>query len=665
MTLHLLLVAVGALAVPATAQEGGLEYESYLAHVAAAEGALSRGDVRALRRWLDAAPAAHRGFEWAWLDAQSDRSSRVLDPHGGASVQAIAYSPDGTRYATGAADGEAKLWDAESHAPLVALAAHTGGVYCVAWSADGRRLATSGADRSARVWDAASGEQLATFSGHGAPVTTVRFSPDGTRMASSSYTRPVGGEVRVWDASTGAELRYLQDGYAPITTCDWHPEGDRIAAASWDQHYRVFDLANPDEPLVTRLGSEDVYRAAQAAALSPDAQRIAVAGKDNLIHLFDAWTAEPLGDLAGHTKWVDGVAFSPDGARVASASTDGSVGLWNADTGKRVARLLGHTAGVRGIAFSPDGRTLLSGSADGTMRLWDLTRLAGNAGRIELDETPYHAVESPDGTVLAVGFATGRLELFGTSDGRSRRVLAESGGWINRVQFAADGARLLSAGEDGAALWDPASGERVAAFEANGLDAAELTPDGRAIAATGRDARGRVWDAETGELRFELEFLGNPRDVAVSPDGSEVTFVGPSYATRFSAWTGERLGALAGHEGDVRAVDYSPEGRHIATGGIDRTLRVWERASGRLLQTHVAHDQGILTVVYSPDGARLATGSSDQRLRLWDPARGAQVLSLDLENVYRVSWSANGDRLWVIPLLPYAIGLDTVHVRPR
>src|SRR4029077_18652861 len=79
--------------------------------------------------------------------------------------------------------------------------------------------------------------------------------------------------------------------------------------------------------------------------------------------------------LRGHTDDVFAVAFHPDGKRLATAGRDRAVWLWDRERGEEVARLPGHASYVWSLAFSPDGRTLASGSGDFTVRLWDTARL--------------------------------------------------------------------------------------------------------------------------------------------------------------------------------------------------------------------------------------------------------------------------------------------------
>ena len=75
--------------------------------------------------------------------------------------------------------------------------------------------------------------------------------------------------------------------------------------------------------------------------------------------------------LEGHTNWVMGVAFSPDGSRLASAGADQTVRIWDVARGRELLTLRGPEDRVHGVAFSPDGASLAAASADGLVRVWD------------------------------------------------------------------------------------------------------------------------------------------------------------------------------------------------------------------------------------------------------------------------------------------------------
>jgi WD40 repeat protein len=161
----------------------------------------------------------------------------------------------------------------------------------------------------------------------------------------------------------------------------------------------------------------------QSAAFSPDGTRLATAGADGSIELWDAFTGQELLSLKAHTSTVDSVAFSPDGTRLASASWDTTVKLWDVDNGQELRPFKGHNGMVSGVAFSPDGARLATTGVDGT-RVWDVaTGRELRTRRAHSESQRWCVTFSPDGTRLAAQEDLTVVKLWDAASGQERSSL--------------------------------------------------------------------------------------------------------------------------------------------------------------------------------------------------------------------------------------------------
>ncbi len=454
-------------------------------------------------------PGTAAGVAKLW-DLESGIEMLSLQGHAD-TIEAIAFSPDGSRIATGSWDETARVWDAFTGEQLLVLPGHTNWVRGVAFSPDGSHLATSSWDRRAKVWDLASGRELFTLAGHSGYLKGVAFTPDGTRLATASEDRT----ARLWNAGPAEEYLTISahDG-AKIDSFAFNPAGTSMVTAGDDGTARLWMVAQATgdaSASAVEVATLSHAAAVSDATFSADGSLIATASEDRTARLWrvvldasgNPATAEPTGFIADHAMPVTAVAISPDNSLVATAAPDSLVRLWEASSGRLAATLAGHQFRVNSVAFSPDGTLVASTGGDRTARLWDvrtgqeLRRLEGHTDEI------YQLAFSPGGQRLATASVDQTARVWDVASGQELQVLAGHGDRVESVAFSPDGAQLATASWDRKArLWDAATGalqQVLGGHDSRVLDLA-FDPAGGTLATAGQDGTVRLYLLEDADL---------------------------------------------------------------------------------------------------------------------------------------------------------------------
>lgn len=558
------------------------------------------------------------------------------------SILTIAISPNGDLLAAGTANGDVRLWNIHSGAPLGICQGHTDWVRTVAFSPDGQTIVSGSDDQVLRLWDIKTTQCLKTFYGHANRVRSAAFSPGGTSIVSGSED----STLRVWDARTGECQMVLEGHEGRVRAVEYSPNGQYIASGSNDQTVKIWN-AKTGECLKTLLGHKDRV---WSIKFSPNGKYIGSAGYDQLIYIWDLQSGEPLKVLRGHTSRIWTIAFSPDGEHFATGSEDRSIKVWSLHSDETLLTLRGHTNRVWSIAFNPKDGMLVSGSDDQTIRVWNpedgqcLKTLQGHSSRIRA------VAFSPNGDKLVSGSDDKTVRLWDTSSGQCLRVMQGHSTWIYSVAFSPK-ENLIASGSDDQTirLWDVNSGycRLILGGHTNWVRSVAFSSDGERLVSGSDDKTLRLWQVRTGQTLETLQ-SGYSRiwSVAISADDNFVASGGEDHIIRISSLQPEpQTLELLGHELRVRAVTFSPDGSKLASCSDDRTIRIWDVATGECIQILRGHTHWVWSIAFSPDGTRLVSGGDDLSVRMWDWQSGEQLWASfeHTRRIYSITFSPRGD----------------------
>ncbi|MDF2386612.1 hypothetical protein JMG10_34440 [Nostoc ellipsosporum NOK] len=137
-------------------------------------------------------------------------------------------------------------------------------------------------------------------------------------------------------------------------------------------------------------------------------------------------------------------------------------------------------------------------------------------------------------------------------------------------------------------------------------------------------------------------------NVTFSPDGYKLASAsGDKTVKLWDVATGKELCTLTGHKNLVIKINFSPDGRLLASSSGDKTVKLWDVATGKELRTLTGHHDWVYSVKFSPDGQKLASSSNDQTIKLWDVTTGKLLRTLTGHSgwVNSVSFSPDGQKL--------------------
>lgn len=521
----------------------------------------------------------------------------------------VAFSPDG-RYLASSTGKHLKVWDVQTGEERYTFAVRVRFVFSGVFSPDSRRVVACGATADApaegtvQVWDVATGEPVGRPRSYDRPIRALAYTPSGDRLmlghgagiletdadtgrVRAAISTPeaesmrlavnrVGyvaypasdGTTRVWSLQEGREAFVFRGQTSLVIGLGFSPDGMRLATASLDHSVRIWDLTRPRSVRVMNR-PDGRYEGTRAPYMARPTR----------------YTGLAFSPAASGEQKIHGLAAAPR-RDARPADKHDIVSLLDPNTGRVLIRLPGRNDAV----FGAGGRWLAVGNAEGGITVYD--SLTGAERR--------------------------RL---GGRDATEQRQPSDSH-YCYRLAVSADGACLVSGGLDGTVqLWNPERGELINSWRAHSkaVESVAISPNGTLIVTAGLDGAS-LWDAASGT---RIRAIGNPdavRAVSFSPDGRWLAISAERMIHLWDVSTGKLVRSFHGHTQWVACVAFSPDSRRLVSGGGDATARLWDVQTGQEILSLPGVASIVDRVAFSPDGVKIAAVDFD--INVWDTTAG-------------------------------------------
>ena len=455
-----------------------------------------------------------------------------------------------------------------------------------------------------------------------APATALAFSPSGQH-----FVIGLGRKIQAWrtpstpDTNGNSELEF-----APfVLHREYGGHFDDVQNLSWSGDSRFFVSASKD--MTARIWSLDPEEGFEPTVLS------------------------------GHHEGVKNAWFSSDQESVYTVSQDGALFKWEYvassqqngvhnemldlhDEQWRIIQreyFLQHNARLKCASFHASSNLLTVGFSTGLFSLYELPSFT-NIHTLSLASSPISCIAtSPDGAWLAFGSSkTGQLLVW--EHASESHILKQSShlDTMTTLAYSPDSTRIITGSDDGLIkIWDVHSGFHIATFteHSSAITSSQYSKRGSILFTSSLDGSIRAWDM----LRYRnfRTFTAPTRlsftDLAIDPS-AEIVCAASHDSFDILLWnvqTGQLLDRLSGHEGPIAALDFTPDGRTLASGSWDRTIRLWSIFSRTQSSEPLQLTSDLLCIAIRPDSSQLAAATLDGQLTFWTLSTSTQSSVLD------------------------------------
>jgi WD40 repeat protein len=535
---------------------------------------------------------------------------------------------------------------------------------------DNSILITSSLDGSVRLWDFKNGSPLEAFN-YEADVLDIDLSPNGSLLAAGRKD----GFVSIVNIDIRQNVYNYNFAKGPVSVVQFHPGGEWLGVGTKTGGVRIW------KTLTSLVESGPTHEAEIFnMAFSPDGKLLASASEDSSARIARAETGRETLAIQ-HPDWVEDIAFSPDSSWFVTVSDDKIVRVLDSESGNEKLRM-SHGSFVQRVEVSPNGEWILSTGYDLTARLWD-SQTGALMFEASIDGIGSALIFSQDGSRIIIGDRNGNISLWDVSLLKARVGYIGFTEFVNKAKFDPAGQWMLINTDD-KNLWqiptdqlttihDGTLGTSVLTFDeltaqlkvspdskwiaisvnseisnsrvilynletkvlhsllhSSDISGLAISADGKFLATTNEgNTNLYIWEIESGQRVNELQFEGVPFTSAYS---SKDPILAIGFADKTILWntTSNTELATLNQVGNIRSLNFNPEGNWLATTSSDGSIYIWDMNKKDYSQPayQFLQDGRITSLDFNSKMGWLASAGADGYVYLWDLNSGEEIVRI-------------------------------------
>lgn len=517
----------------------------------------------------------------SFISASMDGTIKIWDINSGkdstiepskTGIKSAALSED-QYYLLGATwDGNLSVWDLRSGWKYNSFGKIESEYTKISFSNNNKRIVAASNDNFIRVYDPFTGELIFSIDEHNNSIGDVCYAPDGNTIATCGSD----SLIKMWNSSNGNLIKTLSKANSEITTIAYTTDGQYLIYGGENSTLSVYDL-NKDKILSSLMGHK---LSIKSVIVSNDGYFAASSSDDGTIKIWNLQSNKELFTFSGSKSIVSSICFYNNGKNFVSANYDGSVTLWDLEFGTIIGYFKIHDLPITNVTVSHNNQYILTSSNDETIKLFEIK----NSNIINTFRGHEHIVSScaftPDDKYIVSSSYDKKIKIWDTETGIEKMDLKGHTNVVTSLSISPDGSQILSGGGDSLViLWDFITGKILNIFKGhkNEVSSVAFSNDGKFAYSDGLDRKLLIWDLYSYTLKDKINRMGYyVSSIAVSNNNN---IASGNYDQNIYFWDSKDkfndISPLEGHKNVVSCLSFSADGKFLASGSWDGTIKLW------------------------------------------------------------------------------------------